>query len=67
MMAEKLHPLSRVTQPKIEMDTVKRSMQFDCRRGFDVLLQAQQAWGNMDKFRIRRGTDHWPHHPLLAT
>jgi len=53
-MAEKLHPLSRVTQPKIEMDTVKRSMRFDRRRGFDVLLQAQQAWGNMGKFRKDR-------------
>jgi len=54
MATEKLHPLSRVTQPKLEMDTVKRSMRFDRRRGFDVLLQAQQAWGNMDKFRKDR-------------
>lgn len=54
MAKEKLHPMSRVTEPKIEMDTVKRSLQFDRRRGFDVLLEAQAAWGNMDKFRRDR-------------
>lgn len=54
MAKEKLHPMSRVTEPKMEMDTVQRSLKFDRRRGFDVLLEAQAAWSNMDKFRQDR-------------
>lgn len=46
--------MSRVASNPIELDTVKRSKQFDRRRGFDVLLQAQAYWGAMSKFRKDR-------------
>lgn len=57
-MAEKLHRLSRV-KPKFdndEADTVKRSKLHgnDRKRAFDVLMQAQQYYSAMWKFRKER-------------
>lgn len=57
-MAEKLHRLSRV-KPKFdndEADTVKRSklQGNDRKRAFDVLMQAQQYYSAMWKFRKER-------------
>ena len=36
------------------IDSVKESKQFGDRRAFDVLMEAQQYWDNMSKFRIDR-------------
>lgn len=36
------------------IDSVKESKQFRDRRAFDVLMEAQQYWDNMSKFRIDR-------------
>lgn len=52
-MAEKLIPLSRITE-KNELDSIKAQKQFGDRRAFDVLMEAQQAWDNMSRFRKDR-------------
>ena len=51
---EKIHSLSRVSPQSEDMDTVKYSMQFDRKRGVDVLLEAQRYWDNMYRFRKDR-------------
>ena len=40
--------------PMLEMDTVKESKRFGNRRAFDVLMEAQQYWDNMSRFRRDR-------------
>lgn len=54
---EKLIPMSRIT-PNIkneEMDTVAfRANNFERRRAFDVLMEAQHYWNEMDQFRKDR-------------
>ena len=52
-MAEKLFSMKKV-RPMVEMDTIKEAKKFGDRRAFDVLLQAQRYWDNMDKFRKER-------------
>lgn len=37
-----------------EMDSVRHSMQFEGRRGFDVLMEAQHYWNQMEDFRKER-------------
>lgn len=37
-----------------EMDTVKESKRLGNRRAFDVLMEAQQYWSNMSRFRLER-------------
>ena len=49
----KLMRLSRV-KPQIDMDSVERTKQFNGRRAFDVLFEAQQYWNNMSRFRKDR-------------
>lgn len=41
-------------RPQVEIDSVKESRRFGNRRAFDVLMEAQQYWSNMDRFRIDR-------------
>ena len=53
MKEEKLMSMSRVG-PKLEMDTVKEAKKFGNRRAFDVLMEAQQYWDNMGRFRKDR-------------
>lgn len=53
MSAEKLHNLKRVN-PDNEIDTIKRSNMLGERRAFNVLMEAQQCWANMDQFRRDR-------------
>ena len=53
MAQEVLMSLKRV-KPQIEMDSVKESHQYGNRRAFDVLMEAQQYWDNMSRFRIDR-------------
>lgn len=48
----KLHKLSRVSNK--QMDTVVRDKCFGDRRAFDILLEAQQYWSNMSRFRKER-------------
>ena len=45
--------MSRV-KPQKEMDTVAYSQQHENRRAFDILMEAQQYWDNMYRFRIDR-------------
>lgn len=52
-MAERLIPLSKV-KPNIEMDSVANAKQWSDRRAFDVLMEAQQYWGNMSTYREDR-------------
>lgn len=40
--------------PRLEMDTVKEQKRFGDRRAFDVLMEAQQYWDNMSRFRRDR-------------
>ena len=53
----RLLPMSRIA-PRCEeseqMDTVLSSMCFDDRRGFDVLMEAQHYWNQMEDFRKER-------------
>lgn len=54
---EKLIPMSRITPNKKneEMDTVAfRANNFERRRAFDVLMEAQHYWNEMDQFRKDR-------------
>jgi hypothetical protein len=57
-MAEKvkLIPLSRIRpkDPDSELDSVVREKKRGSRRTFDILMQAQQYWNNMDQFRRDR-------------
>lgn len=53
MAEERLIPLSRI-KPSDEMDTIKVSRQFEGRRAFDVLMEAQHYWDNMSRFRKDR-------------
>ena len=53
MTPEILIPLSKVL-PEPEMDSVVASKQKSDRRAFDVLLEAQQFWNNMNRFRLDR-------------
>ena len=52
-MAEVLVSLSRV-KPNTEMDSVAASKQWGERRAFDILMEAQQYWGNMSAYRKDR-------------
>nr|DAV91680.1 MAG TPA: portal protein [Caudoviricetes sp.] len=54
---EKLIPMSRITPntKNEEMDTVAfRANNFENRRAFDVLMEAQHYWNEMDQFRKDR-------------
>lgn len=46
-------PLSRVTC-RDEMDSIKEQKQYEGRRAFNVLMEAQLAWDNMSRFRRER-------------
>ena len=50
---DRLLSLNKV-RPNKEMDSVAESKQWGNRRAFDVLMQAQQYWFNMDSFRRTR-------------
>ena len=52
-MAERLVSLSRV-KPNTDMDTIAKAKQLGDRRAFDILMEAQQYWGNMSSFRKER-------------
>lgn len=54
MARERLHSLSRVKSVREEMDTVAWSKQFEGRRAFDVLMEAQHYWDGMSRFRHER-------------
>lgn len=53
MAKEKLFSMKKV-RPQLEMDTIKEAKKFGTRRAFDVLMEAQQYWDNMSRFRIER-------------
>lgn len=53
MAKEKLFSMKKV-RPQLEMDTVKEAKKFGTRRAFDVLMEAQQYWDNMSRFRLER-------------
>ena len=53
MAEERLIPLSRI-RPEQEMDSVVASKQFGDRRAFSILMEAQQYWSNMSRFRRDR-------------
>lgn len=53
MATEILMSMKRV-RPQVEIDSVKESHQFGNRRAFDVLMEAQQYWDNMYRFRLDR-------------
>lgn len=52
-MSERLRDLSKITAP-VQMDSVEAAKQFGNRRAFDIVLEAQQYWNNMDRFRRNR-------------
>ena len=52
-MAEILMSMKRV-RPLVEMDSVKEAKRFGDRRAFEVLMQAQQCYANMWRFRRDR-------------
>lgn len=54
MSTERLIPKSRVASVREEMDTVAHSKKYEGRRAFDVLMEAQQYWSNMGRFRLDR-------------
>ena len=57
MAKDKLHRMSRVRPREVEdMDTVATSKRRGDRRAFDVLMEAQHHWNNMDQFRRDRAT-----------
>lgn len=51
---ERIRAMSRVRPEKLEMDSVKEAKKFGDRRAFDVLLEAQEHWNNMSRFRRDR-------------
>lgn len=53
MAEERLIPLSRV-RPHREMDSIAASKAWGDRRAFSVLMEAQQYWDNMSRFRLDR-------------
>lgn len=53
MEEEKLLSMSKV-RPVMEMDTIKEAKKFGDRRAFHVLMEAQQFWDNMSRFRKER-------------
>ena len=53
MAEEKLLSMSKV-RPMMEMDTIKEAKKFGDRRAFHVLMEAQQFWDNMSRFRKER-------------
>lgn len=53
MAEERLLSMSKV-RPKLEMDSIKEAKKFGNRRAFNVLMEAQQYWDNMSKFRLDR-------------
>ena len=53
MAEEKLLSMRNV-RPLLEMDTIKEAKKFGDRRAFHVLMEAQQYWDNMSRFRIDR-------------
>ena len=53
MNKRRLHSLRNV-KPQMEMDSVAYKKQFDGRRAFDVLMEAQHCWDNMSQFRRDR-------------
>ena len=55
MAKDKLRSLSRVRPAdEHEMDSVMHAKQFEQRRAFDVLMEAQRYWSGMDRFRRER-------------
>lgn len=54
MKKERLYRVSRVKPEAEEMDTVAASKRRGDRRAFDVLMEAQTHWNNMDQFRRDR-------------
>ena len=53
MAEERLLSMKKV-RPQLEMDSIKEAKKFGDRRAFNVLMEAQQFWSNMDKFRLDR-------------
>lgn len=53
MTKNRLIPLSKV-RPTVEMDTVAASKLWGWRRAFSILMEAQQHWANMSRFRLDR-------------
>lgn len=53
MAEERLLSMSKV-RPQLEMDTIKEAKKFGDRRAFQVLMEAQQYWDNMSRFRLER-------------
>lgn len=54
MAEEKLFSMKKVRPLSMEMDSVKEAKKFGNRRAFDILMEAQQYWMNMWKFRRDR-------------
>lgn len=54
MARGKLLSLSRITPKDNEIDSVKESQTFGDYRAESVLMEAQRAWTNMDRFRTDR-------------
>ena len=54
MAEERLFSMKRVSPKAQEMDTVKEAKKFGDRRAFHVLMEAQQFWDNMSRFRKER-------------
>lgn len=68
---DKLIPLSKI-RPNRKMDSVAEAKQWGKKRAFDVLLQAQQYWFNMEAFRRTRERnkqyaygDQWKDHVIV--
>ena len=53
MATTKLHSLSRI-KPKEQADSVSRAKSLGRNRAWDVLMEAQEYWQGMDKFRKDR-------------
>lgn len=54
MVRDKLHRVSRVMQSASALDSVVRSRQSGRNRAFDVIMEAQQYWQAMERFRQDR-------------
>lgn len=54
MAKERIRALSRVKPQREEIDSVKEAKKLGDRRAFDILLEAQNYWSNMDRFRKDR-------------
>lgn len=44
----------RKVRPQMEADSIREAKKFGNRRAFDVLMEAQQYWDNMSRFRLER-------------